>query len=248
MDRMRLRFYETILGKPLLRGTNFECPICAYKGPFVSVNPLTGRRANAICPNCRSAERQRLQYLVLSDLDRSLHFGNKRVLHFAPEKVLGDWFRGKAASYESADLLSAGVNHQVDITALPFSDESYDVVFASHVLEHIHEDNLAIRELRRVLSPGGIAILPVPIVTLRTVEYSEANPNEAGYVRAAGIDYFARYRLHFREVRIVTSSDFPERYQTYTYEDRNNPNKVLFPGREPIPGERHIDYVPICFK
>jgi hypothetical protein len=49
-------------------------------------------------------------------------------------------------------------------------------VFASHVLEHIPDDGLAIREIRRILVPDGIAILPVPLVSLKTIEYAEPNP------------------------------------------------------------------------
>lgn len=49
-----------------------------------------------------------------------------------------------------------------DLTDYPAVDEAYDVVFCNHVLEHIEDDVQALRELRRVLRPGGIAIVGVP--------------------------------------------------------------------------------------
>ena len=69
------------------------------------------------------------------------------------------------------------VDFKVDLTDLPFSDSSYDFVFASHVLEHIQNDHDALAEIKRVLRPGGIAVLPVPIIGAPTVEYPEPNPH-----------------------------------------------------------------------
>ena len=67
-------------------------------------------------------------------------------------------------SYTSTDLCQKGVDFHADLRDLPLEDGSFDVVYASHVLEHIDQDRLAIREIRRILSPGGFAILPVPVV------------------------------------------------------------------------------------
>ncbi len=44
-----------------------------------------------------------------------------------------------------------------DIYALPFPDASFDAVFAYTVLEHLKDPRRAMREMRRVLKPGGIA-------------------------------------------------------------------------------------------
>lgn len=41
---------------------------------------------------------------------------------------------------------------------LPFKDNTFDVVYSNHVLEHIPDDNTAIRELSRVLRRGGGSI------------------------------------------------------------------------------------------
>lgn len=49
-----------------------------------------------------------------------------------------------------------------DIGALPFADSNFDLVMATDVIEHVDDDGQALRELRRVLSPGGIVLLTVP--------------------------------------------------------------------------------------
>jgi 2-polyprenyl-3-methyl-5-hydroxy-6-metoxy-1,4-benzoquinol methylase len=62
------------------------------------------------------------------------------------------------------DLHSADPRIMVmDMHDLAFPDASFDVVYASHVLEHALEPKKAGRELRRVVRPGGLVVLEVPI-------------------------------------------------------------------------------------
>ena len=49
-----------------------------------------------------------------------------------------------------------------DATAMPFPDGRFDVVIASEILEHVPADQAAMREITRVLAPGGIAAVTVP--------------------------------------------------------------------------------------
>jgi SAM-dependent methyltransferase len=50
----------------------------------------------------------------------------------------------------------------VDGEKLPFADASFDFVSCNHVLEHIFETEKFLREIRRVLQPGGLAVVSVP--------------------------------------------------------------------------------------
>ena len=102
--------------------------------------------------------------------DGNNQLAGKRILHFAPEASVHWMMRGNLL-YETADLHQPGVTHQIDITAIPLADASYDVVMAHHVLEHIPDDRRAMREMFRILRPGGLAILTVPINASRHDTY-----------------------------------------------------------------------------
>lgn len=225
----------------------FTCPICNYYGPFATRKPETGIRKYAACPKCGALERHRLQYLVLKKLAEKNDFSQMSILHFAPERFFRKYFRNIFKEYTSADLFMDDVDYKADLLNLPFKDGKYDIVFASHVLEHIRDDNTALSEIRRVLKTNGIAILPVPIVANKTAEYPEPNPHEAGHVRAPGSDYFERYAKHFTKVEKYDSNQFPAKYQTFIYEDRTCwPNKNM-PLRLSMEGDKHYDIVPVCF-
>ena len=49
-----------------------------------------------------------------------------------------------------------------DATSMPFPDGCFDFVIAAEVMEHIPADQAAMREVARVLRPGGIAAVTVP--------------------------------------------------------------------------------------
>ena len=183
----------------------FDCPICGYSGPFEDF----GRphiRWSALCHGCGALERHRLQYLVLEKILSRLETRELQMLHFAPEDFFRPYFRDQFGRYETADLMAPDVDHKVDLQRLPFGDATYDFVLASYVLAHIPDDATAIREIRRILRPGGIAVLPVPIIRRVTEEFDQ--PDEATHVRAPGEDYFERYKPHFARVDIYRSEQF----------------------------------------
>lgn len=226
---------------------SFECPLCGYHGAFRSFNSFAGHRLHVQCPRCGSLERHRLQYLVMIDVLDTFNPASKKMLHIAPEPFFRGFFSRRFGTYETGDLSMSGVDHRIDLQSIPFSDASYDLVFASHVLEHVLDDIKAIREVRRILRPGGIAILPVPVVCERTIEYPEANPNEAYHMRAPGFDYVQKFRPFFSRVITHTSNSVPDRYQTFIYEDRSVWPTESCPLRPPMQGERHLDVVPVCY-
>ena len=245
--KLKKRIGVSIFKLQNLSKTKFECPVCGYSGPFMDVNPPTGLRKHALCPRCCSFERHRMQYLVVKSLLKNMDASKIKMLHFAPERFFRDYFPKWFGSYETADLNMKGVDHNVDLQYLPFDDATYDFVFASHVLEHVSDDGKAIEEICRVLKPNGIAILPVPLVSKKTIEYPEPNPNETYHVRAPGMDYFARYEQHFARVEKFASDSLPGKYQLFVYEDRSKWPTEEFPLRPAMQGEKHIDVVPVCY-
>lgn len=137
-----------------------ECPICSYRGRFWSHG--TPPRGEAMCPRCLSLERHRLMHLLVDRHGASLLEG-KRVLHFAPEGCIRDRL-SRMSRYVTADISGRGVDCCCAMEAIPFPDASIDAVIANHVLEHVDDDVVAMREVRRVLRPDGVAILSVPMI------------------------------------------------------------------------------------
>ena len=145
-----------------------ECNICGYSGMFQASG--LPPRFDARCPSCRSLERHRHQVLWLTQNEGVLR--NKRILHFAPERVLHNIFSGPAASYLTADI-AGHADRVLNIEAIDMSDASWDVVVVNHVLEHV-DDRKALSEIHRILAPGGLAILSFPIAF--AFEHTYENP------------------------------------------------------------------------
>ena len=136
-----------------------HCVVCSYTGRFYAYGfPLV---ADSLCPNCLSLERHRA--LVLAATDENL-FQNKDILHFAPEASITNYIRKQnPKSYKTSDLYKPNVDHKLDLCNLNLPDGSFDIVICLHVLEHVPDDRKAMSELRRVLRPGGVAVIMVPI-------------------------------------------------------------------------------------
>jgi SAM-dependent methyltransferase len=147
-------------------------------------------------------ERHRLLWLFLRERTDLLD-GPHRLLHLAPEPV----FHRRLSvlpglDYVTADLDSPLARDRVDVTALPYADDSFDAILCNHVLEHVPDDRRAMRELHRVLRPGGWAILQVPIRSGRATTYEDptvTGPAERrrafgqeDHVRIYGRDYEER--------------------------------------------------------
>jgi SAM-dependent methyltransferase len=228
----------------------FLCPACQYRGAFV---PAGGsgrqRRSHARCPACGAAERHRLQIDVLDRVLPTLSLPPEALaVHFAPEPTIGARLRAVYGQVVTADLHGRDVDLAADLRELPFEDGAVHLVYASHVLEHVDDDARAIREIRRVLAPGGIAILPVPILCSSTVEYGASNPHEHQHVRAPGLDYFDRYRAAFSRVDVYDSLQFPLEHQLLLYEDRSCYPTPERPLRTAMTGGPFPDYVPVCWR
>ncbi|MDC3241006.1 class I SAM-dependent methyltransferase [Flavobacteriaceae bacterium] len=130
-------------------------------------------RENALCPGTLSLERHRLLWLYL---DRETSFLNDslKVLHVAPEQVFYQKFKSFSHwKYTTTDLHSPLADVKADICALPFEDNSYDLILCNHVLEHIPNDRKAMSELYRVLKKGGTLIAQVPLDENRTTTFED---------------------------------------------------------------------------
>lgn len=182
------------------QGNNVTCNVCEHS--FRKFLPY-GRKAreNALCPNCLALERHRLMWLFLQ---KETEYFSKplRVLHIAPELCFID--RMKALpnlDYITGDIESPLATVKMDVHQIPFEDNSFDVVFCNHVLEHVEDDIQACKEINRVLKPQGWGIIQSPVYDLeKTLEdKSITDPAEQerlfgqrDHVRKYGKDYAVR--------------------------------------------------------
>jgi SAM-dependent methyltransferase len=155
------------------RGTAVACPVCG--GRFSRFKD-DWNRPDALCWRCGSHERHRAQALLL-DRRPSLLNDIRSLLHLAPEWCLRRRLEPLAAErglrYLTGDLDPAGVDLQLDLTALDLPDGAFDAVICSHVLEHVADDGVAMRELRRVVAPGGWCLVMVPLDLARAQTYED---------------------------------------------------------------------------
>ncbi len=131
---------------------------------------------NFQCPWCGSTDRERhlVMYMGVSGLFDALP--GMSILHFAPERHLSRLIVAAGpARYIKCDLFpnSAEVE-RVNIQAIPYPDNAFDLVIANHVLEHVKEDARALEEVWRILKPGGHAILQTPFSAKLHETWSDA--------------------------------------------------------------------------
>ena len=211
-----------------LRGKKYEDPIDGKTFRKFLPYGYGSPRANVLSPSTLSLERHRLLWLYLT---RETDFFSKplKVLHVAPEQAFYKRFKNqKNLTYITTDLYSPLADVKADLCALPFEDNSFDVIFCNHVLEHIPDDAQAMRELYRVMKKGGWGIFQVPQDINRAYTFEDdtiIDPAERtrifgqyDHVRVYGLDYFDRLRqVGFEVEEIIYSTHFTteeiERYR-----------------------------------
>ena len=175
-----------------------NCPVCATDNRrFATFNG----RVDAQCEVCGSLERHRQVWVWLDRSGVLTTLATKRVLDLAPHRALGPKLARAAGFYESGDLLPGKAQRVVDVCAMDYADAAFDLIVCSHVLEHVPDDASAMRELCRVLAPGGIALLSVPLRGEVTEEDFACDEGErlrrfgqTDHVRRYGWDFFDRLR------------------------------------------------------
>jgi hypothetical protein len=222
---------------PLIyRGTAVQCPCC--DGTFRKF--ISRWSDDKLCPRCLSLRRHRALSLYLLEHLTS-GSGRRTLLHFAPEEGLAAKLRALPdLEYLSGDLdprSPALVNF--DITAIPFADGSVDVVVCSHVLEHVPDDRLAMRELRRVLKPNGRMYSMHPVYRDIATTFEDptiTDPNERRRLFGQ-VDHVRKYEL----------DDFIARLGAAGFDVTvENATAELTPERRRYYGVRDIERVFVC--
>lgn len=209
-------------------GDKYEDPIDGRKYKKLLPYGYEGRqRENALAPGTLSLERHRLMWLYLKE-ETDFFTAKHKVLHVAPEQCFYGRFRKmKNLDYLTADIDSPIADVRMDIHNIQYPDNTFDVVFCNHVLEHVTDDIQCMSELCRVLTPGGLAIMQVPQdmnleitdedPTLEDPEERKRRFGQYDHVRLHGRDYPNRLRkAGFKVTEINYSSKLtPELFDRY---------------------------------
>jgi SAM-dependent methyltransferase len=192
---------------PLLyAGNKYEDPINGktYRKFLPYGYSGSAKRNNALSPGTMSLERHRLMWMYLKE--KTSFFTDKwKVLHIAPEQCFYKLFRAMDnLDYTTGDYNSPIADVHFDLHHAPFSDNTFDVVFCNHVLEHVEDAQQCMQELYRIMKPGGWGIFQVPIDSNRKETYEDKNittPEERAihywqkdHLRLFGLDYADKLR------------------------------------------------------
>ncbi|HLZ87509.1 MAG TPA: methyltransferase domain-containing protein, partial [Puia sp.] len=193
---------------------------------------IAGYGENVYCPQCLSKNRERLVKAVIEKYgllpnpaspQAAAPLPAIRILHFSPEKNLYAWLHRQSpvTTVDTAPRFYTSIDPQIryaDATKLPFEDNSFHLVIANHILEHIPEDQKAMREIHRVLTAQGVAILQVPYSTTLTGTIEEpfiddpkrqaALYGQKDHVRIYALnDYLRRLKTAGFNVRVLSPED-----------------------------------------
>lgn len=196
-----------------LKGENHTDPIDGKSFKTFLPYGYGTQRNNVLSPSTLSLERHRLLWLYLKN-ETDFFLAKNKVLHFAPEQCFLKRFKAlKNIDYTTTDLLSPIADVKADICNLPFADNSYDVIFCNHVLEHIPDDTKAMQELYRVMKPGGFGVFQIPQDLNRETTFEDDSITDKkerakifgqyDHVRIYGRDYFDKLRRIGFEVEEV---------------------------------------------
>lgn len=201
-----INYIEELLKKESKIDNEHICPICGYKSEFL---PLNAQYPNEIvrCPKCKSLHRHRLIFLLFAKKFKHLLDNPIKLLHFAPEPCLYNFFREKEnIDYYPVDINPEGyksrnifIRCKVNMENIPYEDNNFDVIYNSHVLEHVPKDIQAMAELRRVLKPNGVCFIMVPMSgNQETLEKEEYNTPELRLKYYNQEDHLRFYGKDFR--------------------------------------------------
>ncbi len=198
VNRLRYHAYrDVLLALPRRR----QCNLCGWRGRRF----LTFHHSGVLCPKCGSMVRHRLVAATIDapETRGTVRIDNASVLHLSSEHCLRLLVEPRASEYVRGDYATGDCDIHVDLTAMKdIPDGRFDILIACDVLEHIVDEAAALREIRRVLRPGGAAILTVPQVDADVATYEDRSI-VSRQARAAAYGQEDHVRLY--------GSDFPDR-------------------------------------
>jgi glycosyltransferase involved in cell wall biosynthesis len=164
-------------------GNRVFCPCCNKKFhnfmDFRYTNSLNNESRfintyrNKVCPNCFSMPRHRMVIHYFSE--NKINLPADKILIFAVEYPIEKWLNKNGYKYSTADLFDRSADIKIDIQNIQFEDESWSLILCNHVLEHVSDYKIALKELRRILTKDGILEITLPTDRKFDAVYEDCN-------------------------------------------------------------------------
>ena len=234
---IRLSYIFRIFAPLAYSGSKVHCPVCEKDfRKFLSYGSKIAHRENVLCPYDLTLERHRLMWLYLKKSD-FFTLSKQKVLHIAPEQCFYPIFKKqKNLDYLTADMESPIADLHFDLHEIPLEENTFDVIFCNHVLEHVEDDHKCMQELFRVMKKGGWGIFQVPIDynNKKTFEDSSiTDPKQReihfwqkDHIRLYGLDYPKKLEKVGFKINIF---DPKKSLKEFDYEKlRLNPSELIY--------------------
>lgn len=205
-----IRGIQNRLKTVFYKGDLVLCEICGWQGRhFFDEN----------CPKCSSLPRTRLIPYSLRHFYLNKHA--PKILHIAPNVNEFHYVKNHITSLSNYDRLNiknfSHINLIQDLTRTTLNSNTYDLIMAWHVLEHIKEDKKAIAEVYRLLKTHGHFLVSVPIYPTgnketfedSSIPYEDFERTHGHYdhCRSCGMDYFKRFEsVGFKTETLLVNS------------------------------------------
>lgn len=138
------------------------CNICRWTGPEFGSGP---HPEGNHCPGCGSIARERMLHRAWIEHWSPMEWAE--VIETSP-RLSGGYrdLMGRRLRYRGSDFdrRAHQADIRLDLQSIELPDNSLDVLLTSHVLEHVPDTRRALDEIHRVLAPGGVAVIQVPLV------------------------------------------------------------------------------------
>jgi len=175
-------------------------------------------RQDVLCPVCRALPRHRMLALWFEKHIELLHKAD--ILYFAPGRSERTWLKRNRVSCVTADLYSEAVALKLDIENTGLPGESYDLIVCNHVLEHVNDFRKALKEMFRILRPGGSFVCSFPMdpnvelldedLSVQTEEERIRRFGQNDHLRVFGMKADRFLTEAGFEVERIEGKDFPE--------------------------------------
>lgn len=208
----------------------YECPCCGWKGahflPYIDKGYVTFQ---AECPGCHSHPRHRGHILFYRRFFQEM---KGRLLYVAPEFNLRFFLDRQDLEVKTSEYAKEiPADYHYDLMQVECPDRTWDCIICHHVIEHVPDDGKAMRELLRILKPGGSMIMSVPIARNleRTLEYGKPNPHETDHYYRYGRDFADRLPPEL----LVTAHDFRRLFSEKEFQRYHLKDDYIFLCRKP---------------